>query len=423
MNGLSRPKSGITSLSSLEGLTQKHEEFIRAVFQGSGYQLRTAAPARSGGFSPWQGIRQQRPVQPRLFHVGSSDSVSPQAGSRGMSRTDIVDNYLYFTAGSCGPCRFGMLRGRIPARAAERRVRRFSRAPFPAGRRRYAEDGGTRAEVHDRFRHGHAEGAVSRRCAQRPDAQYPRLRSQPRRNQPGHGTNACGHLRPPAHVQSTQTSRSAVPGWVARLAGEQETFCAAAELHLQDAPASAREGILRMLLERCRKRIDGIEVDRMRLKPDRQDHRRVLGADDREERQLSDVRIPGTRGRACPAGGHRDLDQVSPGPCKNADVPADAAWIRNTTNPHAGHWRKRSGNEAALSEEAGAAGVRRIHVLPPVPPGHPVASARRRTRWSPRKSSRSWRIPSINRWPAAAKGISRWARISTITPTSSATWC
>jgi predicted nucleotide-binding protein (sugar kinase/HSP70/actin superfamily) len=25
-----------------------------------------------------------------------------------MSRKDIVDNYLYFTAGSCGPCRFGM---------------------------------------------------------------------------------------------------------------------------------------------------------------------------------------------------------------------------------------------------------------------------------------------------------------------------
>ena len=25
-----------------------------------------------------------------------------------MSRQEIVDNYLYFTAGSCGPCRFGM---------------------------------------------------------------------------------------------------------------------------------------------------------------------------------------------------------------------------------------------------------------------------------------------------------------------------
>jgi len=25
-----------------------------------------------------------------------------------MSRKDIIDNYLYFTAGSCGPCRFGM---------------------------------------------------------------------------------------------------------------------------------------------------------------------------------------------------------------------------------------------------------------------------------------------------------------------------
>src|SRR5262249_23525845 len=28
--------------------------------------------------------------------------------SKGLSRQEIVDNYVFFTAGSCGPCRFGM---------------------------------------------------------------------------------------------------------------------------------------------------------------------------------------------------------------------------------------------------------------------------------------------------------------------------
>jgi predicted nucleotide-binding protein (sugar kinase/HSP70/actin superfamily) len=27
---------------------------------------------------------------------------------RGVPREDIVDNYIFFTAGACGSCRFGM---------------------------------------------------------------------------------------------------------------------------------------------------------------------------------------------------------------------------------------------------------------------------------------------------------------------------
>jgi predicted nucleotide-binding protein (sugar kinase/HSP70/actin superfamily) len=47
-------------------------------------------------------------VQSDLFHVGCLVQYLQELEKRGVPRQDIVDNYVFFTAGSCGPCRFGM---------------------------------------------------------------------------------------------------------------------------------------------------------------------------------------------------------------------------------------------------------------------------------------------------------------------------
>ena len=90
------------------GFTWKHEDLIRAVFQGCGYRCEKLPVPNVAGFPDRQGVWQQRPVQSDVFHGRQSGAVSPVPREGRHSRGTILDNYVFFTAGSCGPCRFGM---------------------------------------------------------------------------------------------------------------------------------------------------------------------------------------------------------------------------------------------------------------------------------------------------------------------------
>ena len=45
---------------------------------------------------------------PTYFTVGNLVQYLQTLEKQGIQRQDILDNYVFFTAGSCGPCRFGM---------------------------------------------------------------------------------------------------------------------------------------------------------------------------------------------------------------------------------------------------------------------------------------------------------------------------
>ena len=45
---------------------------------------------------------------PTYFTVGNVIQYLQWLETRGLTRREILDNYVFFTAGSCGPCRFGM---------------------------------------------------------------------------------------------------------------------------------------------------------------------------------------------------------------------------------------------------------------------------------------------------------------------------
>jgi predicted nucleotide-binding protein (sugar kinase/HSP70/actin superfamily) len=90
------------------GLTWKHEELIRAVFLGTGYHCERVPVPDVAGFQLGKEYGNNGQCNPTYFTVGNLVKYLQSLESAGMPRQNILDNYVFFTAGSCGPCRFGM---------------------------------------------------------------------------------------------------------------------------------------------------------------------------------------------------------------------------------------------------------------------------------------------------------------------------
>src|ERR1022692_4457316 len=90
------------------GLTWKHEALIRAVFQGCDYKCEAVPCPDVPAFQLGKEYGNNGQCNPTYFTVGNLVQYLQSLEAKGMSRQEIVDNYVIFTAGSCGPCRFGM---------------------------------------------------------------------------------------------------------------------------------------------------------------------------------------------------------------------------------------------------------------------------------------------------------------------------
>ena len=90
------------------GLTWKHEELIRAVFQGNGYRCERLPSTDVADFQTGKEYGNNGQCNPTYFTVGNLLRFLQSLEAHGVSRQEIIDNYVFFTAGSCGPCRFGM---------------------------------------------------------------------------------------------------------------------------------------------------------------------------------------------------------------------------------------------------------------------------------------------------------------------------
>jgi predicted nucleotide-binding protein (sugar kinase/HSP70/actin superfamily) len=90
------------------GLTWKHEWLIKSVFQAAGYKVEALPTPDVAGFQLGKEYGNNGQCNPTYFTVGHLVKYLQELERNGMSRQDIVDNYVFFTAGSCGPCRFGM---------------------------------------------------------------------------------------------------------------------------------------------------------------------------------------------------------------------------------------------------------------------------------------------------------------------------
>jgi predicted nucleotide-binding protein (sugar kinase/HSP70/actin superfamily) len=90
------------------GFTWKHEDLIRAVFQGCGYRCEKLPVPDVAAFQTGKEFGNNGQCNPTYFTVGNLVQYLQFLEKEGVSRHDILNNYVFFTAGSCGPCRFGM---------------------------------------------------------------------------------------------------------------------------------------------------------------------------------------------------------------------------------------------------------------------------------------------------------------------------
>src|SRR5246500_2549765 len=90
------------------GFTWKHEDLIRAVFQGCGYNCEKLPVPDVAGFQTGKAFGNNGQCSPTYFTVGNLVQYLQFLEKQGLSRQHILDHYVFFTAGSCGPCRFGM---------------------------------------------------------------------------------------------------------------------------------------------------------------------------------------------------------------------------------------------------------------------------------------------------------------------------
>jgi predicted nucleotide-binding protein (sugar kinase/HSP70/actin superfamily) len=90
------------------GLTWKHEKLIQAVFQGSGYRCEALPNPGLRAYHLGKQFGNPGECNPAYFTVGNLIAYLRGLEESGLRKEEIVDNYVFFTSGSCGPCRFGM---------------------------------------------------------------------------------------------------------------------------------------------------------------------------------------------------------------------------------------------------------------------------------------------------------------------------
>jgi predicted nucleotide-binding protein (sugar kinase/HSP70/actin superfamily) len=90
------------------GLTWKHEWLIQSVFRSAGYKVEIMPVPDVPSFQLGKEFGNNGQCNPTYFMVGHLIKFLQSLEARGMSRQEIIDSYVFFTAGSCGPCRFGM---------------------------------------------------------------------------------------------------------------------------------------------------------------------------------------------------------------------------------------------------------------------------------------------------------------------------
>jgi predicted nucleotide-binding protein (sugar kinase/HSP70/actin superfamily) len=90
------------------GLTWKHDALLKAAFQSGGYKVEVMPIPDVAAFQLGKEFGNNGQCNPTYFMVGHLIKFLQALEAKGMSRQDIIDSYVFFTAGSCGPCRFGM---------------------------------------------------------------------------------------------------------------------------------------------------------------------------------------------------------------------------------------------------------------------------------------------------------------------------
>ncbi|MEO8096781.1 MAG: activator of (R)-2-hydroxyglutaryl-CoA dehydratase [Acidobacteriota bacterium] len=90
------------------GLTWRHERLIQAALEGLDYHVRPLPVPDVRAFQTGKEFGNNGQCNPTYFTVGNLVQFLQSLELQGLSKRQIEDQYVFFTAGACGPCRFGM---------------------------------------------------------------------------------------------------------------------------------------------------------------------------------------------------------------------------------------------------------------------------------------------------------------------------
>jgi predicted nucleotide-binding protein (sugar kinase/HSP70/actin superfamily) len=92
----------------LGGVTPIHDRLLTAVFETCGYRSSNLSPPDLEAFQLGRQYGNVGQCNPAYFTVGNLIKYLRNLEANGLSRKEIIDRYVFFTSGTCGPCRFGM---------------------------------------------------------------------------------------------------------------------------------------------------------------------------------------------------------------------------------------------------------------------------------------------------------------------------
>ncbi len=90
------------------GLTWKHEKLIHATLESLGYTCQAIPTPDKRAFQLGKEYGNNGQCNPTYFTVGNLVQYLQRLEEQGLSKREIIDKHVFFTAGACGPCRFGM---------------------------------------------------------------------------------------------------------------------------------------------------------------------------------------------------------------------------------------------------------------------------------------------------------------------------
>ena len=90
------------------GLTWKHDQLIQGALEALGYRARALPTPDIAAYHTGREYGNNGQCNPTYFTVGNLVQQLRSLEEGGLSRKEICDDYVFFTAGACGPCRFGM---------------------------------------------------------------------------------------------------------------------------------------------------------------------------------------------------------------------------------------------------------------------------------------------------------------------------
>ena len=90
------------------GLTWKHEKLVHGALEGLGYRAESLPTPDVAAFQAGKEYGNNGQCNPTYFTVGNLVRYLQSLEAQGLTKDEIIDKYVFFTAGACGPCRFGM---------------------------------------------------------------------------------------------------------------------------------------------------------------------------------------------------------------------------------------------------------------------------------------------------------------------------